>query len=262
MAEYIRLSYRKSLNMPLQIVHYNMHMTVTQWKLETRIAPFWYFYWNPTPGAFLVFGERRVALTPDIVVLIPPFTPYSTDHEQPFKHCFFDFKTDEIAVKRNCREIILPADYYVPYMTAEYRSGTEKLIACYEMLLHAYRTALPIYLQDDSGQKINPGISRVLDYISHSPKELCTNEHLCRQSNMSMSGFCHIFRQELEVSPAQYVSRFFLEKARIQLQYSDIPITEIAEQAGFSDRYAFSRAYRKAFSQTPACTRKKTKSSI
>ena len=86
MAEYIRLCNRKSLNMPLQIVHYNMHMTVTQWKLETRIAPFWYFYWNPTPGAFLVFGERRVALTPDIVVLIPPFTPYSTDHEQPFKH--------------------------------------------------------------------------------------------------------------------------------------------------------------------------------
>ena len=83
----------KNLPFPeLQIIHYHLDYRVGSWKIHDRIAPYWYVYWNRTPGARLIFGERIVELTPDRIVVIPPFTIYSTDSDTAFQHNFLYFQ--------------------------------------------------------------------------------------------------------------------------------------------------------------------------
>ncbi|HKK63914.1 MAG TPA: hypothetical protein VJ951_15215, partial [Bacteroidales bacterium] len=53
---------------------------VGKWKHKRLSYPFWRLYYNFNKGA-RVFYKKQVALSPERLLLIPPFTPFSTDLE-------------------------------------------------------------------------------------------------------------------------------------------------------------------------------------
>ncbi len=60
------------------------------------------------------------------------------------------------------------------------------------------------------------------------------------------------FRAEFGVTPGTYARNARLDWAAGQLIESDLPIAELAIQAGFSDQSHFTRAFRRYLDQTPA----------
>ena len=75
---------------------------------------------------------------------------------------------------------------------------------------------------------------------------------------MSQSNFQRLFRLETGFSPKHYELELRLEKARCRLGSPEKSINEIAEECGFSDRYAFSKAFRKYAGISPARYRSST----
>ena len=63
------------------------------------------------------------------------------------------------------------------------------------------------------------------------------------------------FRADVGMSPAEYRQQLRLERGRWLLGNTDLDVTEIALQCGFSDGASFSRAARRAWGLTPSAVR-------
>ncbi len=94
-------------------------------------------------------------------------------------------------------------------------------------------------------------LGAVMSHIEQRSSELLTLEQLARIAGASISTLHRIFRAALGVSPMEYVIRRRLERASALLRHTDLTITEIASQTGFTDSTFFSRQFRKRFGVTP-----------
>lgn len=66
-------------------------------------------------------------------------------------------------------------------------------------------------------------------------------------------GYLHrVFRKHMDTTPTDYLNTLRMEKARMLLSSTDIPISEIADYVGVSSRQYFHLLFKKHTSQTPA----------
>ena len=94
-------------------------------------------------------------------------------------------------------------------------------------------------------------IRHVLEFIHENLYREITLEELCSQSGLQKTAFIRLFRQVTGTTPLQYIIRQRLENARELLEESDLSVTQIAEQCGFSDPFYFSRCFRKHYGVAP-----------
>jgi AraC-like DNA-binding protein/mannose-6-phosphate isomerase-like protein (cupin superfamily) len=80
---------------------------------------------------------------------------------------------------------------------------------------------------------------------------------LARQLGLSYSRFRSVFKEYTGVSPQQYLINIRLNLARFWLTDSEIPISEIATNLGFSSVYYFSRLFKKKKGCSPSSFRER-----
>ena len=79
---------------------------------------------------------------------------------------------------------------------------------------------------------------------------------IARQMGMSFSKFRNFCLRNFGKSPRYVIEDALMARARGALTYTPLTIEEIAEQLGFSDRFAFSKAFARHHHTTPAAYRK------
>ena len=106
-----------------------------------------------------------------------------------------------------------------------------------------------------SQQHMAPPQDRLISAIQHWITEqlhtsLGINE-LARQAGLGTTQFKKRFREQLGISPMQYITRERMEKARALLSHTDLSVQQIAEQIGYADVSAFSRRFSQHFGLPP-----------
>jgi len=76
-------------------------------------------------------------------------------------------------------------------------------------------------------------------------------------AHMSRSNLMRIFRQATGQSPIEYLVRLRIQRAMELLRSTDLSITEIAMEVGFSDSNYFARQFRRALGESPRSFRTK-----
>ena len=79
---------------------------------------------------------------------------------------------------------------------------------------------------------------------------------LAQRVGMSERSFARRFKQDVQMTPAEYVEAVRLEKARRLAEDAKIPMKKVASQSGFSGTIALRRAFIRKFSVSPAEYRK------
>jgi AraC-like DNA-binding protein len=234
------------------------HCRVEMWNIKERLAPFWYLFWNMAPGAALVFGDRIVELNPEVLVLIPPLTLFSTRSTTSFTQFFIEFTAGAEFKEMRRHEIIFPAAKYVPMLTAVHNgSNSRRSMQLYHLLFDLLLLIPEENFRAECGQAIDSRIVKALDLMNVRPKNECTNRQLSRVLNMSPSNFSHLFKENIGMSPQRYILQRQLEKAQLMLTDHELDINTIAMKTGFADRYHFSKAFKAFFGTSPAAMRKK-----
>ncbi|MCX6992004.1 MAG: AraC family transcriptional regulator [Kiritimatiellaeota bacterium] len=72
-----------------------------------------------------------------------------------------------------------------------------------------------------------------------------------RRFGYSTGHFCRTFKQRTGQAPIHYLTDVRLRHAKRLLEYTSLPILQVANQAGYEDQFYFSRVFRKVTDLTP-----------
>jgi Response regulator containing CheY-like receiver domain and AraC-type DNA-binding domain len=102
----------------------------------------------------------------------------------------------------------------------------------------------------------NPKIKEVLQYIqSHSHEDLSLNE-LAERFHFNKSYLSELFKREVGINFSRYLNKVRVENAKNLLKYSDLPVQEVCELAGYRNLAYFISIFKKRTGMSPAKFRK------
>ena len=90
---------------------------------------------------------------------------------------------------------------------------------------------------------------------SNLDRELSLSE-MARLVHLSVSHLQHLFKNEMGQSPARYVQKLRLMRARDLLEGSSLSVKQIMIRIGTKDRSNFERRFKRAYKLTPIQYRK------
>lgn len=87
----------------------------------------------------------------------------------------------------------------------------------------------------------------LLDHLSEPLSVTRVADHV----NMSVRHFCRQFGRTFGMSPSRYIERLRLERSRLLLASTRMPVERIAAEVGFENADAFRRAFRRHYGASP-----------
>lgn len=126
---------------------------------------------------------------------------------------------------------------------ALHSSDKQAKTALLTSLLHAVARAEST-TQEEEQQKIR-GIEQTLAFINENYSKEIKIEQLAQMSGFSLNHFTRVFKQQMKITPSEYIFKQRMARAK-QLLTSSKKAKEVAEQVGYKDEHYFSRAFKKA----------------
>jgi len=105
--------------------------------------------------------------------------------------------------------------------------------------------------------RIDPRIRAALDHLCAHSGERLTVAGLAEHSHLSSSRLAHLFREQVGMTPMQYLERNRMERAQGLLLMTNRPIGEIAYEVGYQNPLYFSRVFRRHQRMSPRQFRKR-----
>ena len=102
-------------------------------------------------------------------------------------------------------------------------------------------------------------IDNSLHYIKEFYNENLSLEQLLQLTNYSRSHFLRLFKESTGMNVSEYINKYRIEKACLDLIYTSNNITEIATANGFNNIQYFSRKFKEYMNCTPKQYQKKRK---
>ncbi|GEM_PF-5681036 len=148
----------------------------------------------------------------------------------------FELSRDLARDKRNYDEVLVEASGLLWSLNLESKREKEKLPA----------------KKQTTRDEIHKRLKRLEAYLLDAPTEAPSLENMARFCGMSPFHLLRSFKQLHGETPAQYLERIRMAKARKILQVSEIGVTELSAQLGFMDPKYFTRRFKKYFGVPPS----------
>lgn len=101
----------------------------------------------------------------------------------------------------------------------------------------------------------HPVVLRLVQKMEDTLTEPLRMDELAAGMGLTRRQIERLFRSELHCSPARYYVKLRLERARLLLMQTSIPVVEVAVASGFVSASHFSKCYREAYGCSPQETR-------
>lgn len=142
-------------------------------------------------------------------------------------------------------------------MTADSIQIGTQFLTCF---LFSLQFLTPI--QNNDILTIDHRIYHSITYLNKNISEPLQLEDLAAVSGYSLSRFKVKFKQEVGITPAEYITLQKLESAKRKLSETDASITDLAYSLGFSSSNYFSSVFKKFMDCTPKEYRKRHRSPV
>ena len=94
-------------------------------------------------------------------------------------------------------------------------------------------------------------VRRAISYIEDNYPEKITVEGIAAYVGIDRTGLYRIFKKNLNISPAQFLISYRLERAKAMMEHDNLTISEIAVSTGFFDAAHFTVAFSKKYGISP-----------
>lgn len=214
------------------------------------------------------FGTQPVQK--NSLVIINPFIEH-TEHssiENPMKYVVIGFKGPEIIFPNQMREndlIIFNDDSFafrslfsqIIKESAKHQQYTNQII---EHLVNAVIFSIINEANTDLDNQhknlLSPSVTLAKNYIDNNYSKKITLETLESRSHISKYHLSHLFKEELGISPINYLQDLRFKHALNLLETTNHSIIQIAEMVGFYSSNYFSNKFKERYHVSPLQYRK------
>lgn len=98
---------------------------------------------------------------------------------------------------------------------------------------------------------LHPQLGNVVEQMLRRPQHPWTLVELSERAHMSRANFARVFRQVTQQTPLQALTAIRMQLAARLLARQALPLSRIAEQAGYSSEVALHKAFTRHFGLTP-----------
>ncbi|MCC2685075.1 MAG: transcriptional regulator, AraC family [Paenibacillaceae bacterium] len=187
----------------------------------------------------------------------------------PFKAIYFNFQNLQIQG--------LPPDYFLPadrppliklgehsafigdLLTKSLAEFDSHLLEAHTManhwigiaLVQLFRIANEGFSEDNSRKPSRTAVMRARSYIEENYHNDITLERLARISHVNPYHLAHLFKEEMGVSPIQFLIRYRMEVAKRYLTTTELPLKDISELVGYESETSFHNIFKKVTGVTP-----------
>lgn len=116
---------------------------------------------------------------------------------------------------------------------------------------------MPTEYTQSGGRRNLSTVKDMLHFIQENYKEKISLEDISNAGNVCKSQCCSLFHKYLRQTPVNYLISYRLEKSIELLISSDLTITEICFECGFTGASYYTETFRKHFGCSPREYRKK-----
>ncbi len=127
-----------------------------------------------------------------------------------------------------------------------------------EMMLLLERTHGLVKQNDSEGRAdkiLNPHLKKAVIYIENNYRDAITLDDLVKAASLNRSSLMQLFKTELEMTPIEYVWYHRIIVAKKFLDFTNLPIKDIAARCGFKTVQHFSRRFEESFGCNPTTFR-------
>lgn len=186
-------------------------------------------------------------------------------------YCRFDAVENDVLLRALPDHVVMRSDEMeawpwlgrtLEHLSAEYMSGAPGSELTVNKLTEVLMVQL---LRADFGRKTDVGIvaalgdkrlAVALSAVHADPGRHWTIESAAELASMSRSGFARRFKELLQMSFFDYLTRLRMRNARTLLSTSSLPVPIIGERVGYQSDLSFVKAFKKLHGLTPRAYRK------
>ena len=106
------------------------------------------------------------------------------------------------------------------------------------------------------------GLARAIALMESNLEDPLDAERLADAAGLSLRQLERLFRRHFKMTPRRYYLDLRLQRARALLQYTDLPVVEIAVACGFGSAAHFSRSYHAWTGKAPSGERRRVEAGI
>ncbi|MBE8719273.1 helix-turn-helix domain-containing protein [Sphingobacterium pedocola] len=262
---------------------------VEEWECFDLSVPFWRIYYNSIEGARVSYNNKVTRLNKDVVVIIPPNTSFSTHLDltnvqhnsesiagrqftqgdnllqirktNKVDHLFIHFSLGFPLDYTNAGVYSLPVTDQKLILISDIQQaciqGEEfSFFDCMKvnMLVNSCLLQLNNFLTDF--KTMDQRIFTAMNYIDGNCNKIITNNELANMVNMAPNSFARLFKNTTGTTIQQYIVKKRIENALNFMHHSDKNLDEIAHECGFSDRFHFSKSFKKNVNMSPSYYKK------
>jgi AraC-like DNA-binding protein len=240
------------------------------WRYDLQ-SPFWRLYVVDKSGAFITHAGSRLALHPERIHLIPAWVRFQSSARrsliQDYMHFYVTGFPPTLLRRFFNRPLLLHRDQVLDGLCRRWRdgltssSGFTGLSWASSLAYAAVATAAASLPKADqhafsnSWQDFSP-IGPALECIDRRLSRPPPNPELARLCHFSTDRFIRRFREIVGMTPARYGLERRVSVAAEWLTATSRTIEEIADAAGFTDRFHFSRAFKASLGLAPVAYRR------
>ena len=212
-------------------------------------------------------GERKYSLTKGQGFLIEPetLTFYQADREDPWSYLWVGFGGNGAA------KLVQDIGLNSWQTTFQCNYGEELKKIVFSMLKHTESTTSNLYylqgrLYDffsvltrdividsyEDENKESMYVQKAITYIRNHYSEGITVLDIAEHLNVNRSYLYTIFKNSLELSPKEFLTKFRVSRAKEQLSLTDISVENIAYSCGYRSPLVFTKAFKQEVGMTPS----------
>lgn len=104
----------------------------------------------------------------------------------------------------------------------------------------------------------NDTIREIITYVNEHYMEKITLDEMTAQTGFSREYFCRFFKQHMGITFLRYLNEVRISHAGRLLATTDLPVSEVMNESGFTNQTIFNRLFKELYGMTPRQSRGST----
>lgn len=217
------------------------------------------------------YGQQL--LTPQKIVIVPPFLEHNVKAIEygPYEYLLIEIQNYNLSFPDSrqadgttslCDDNLLlhPTIKQIVSELTNTHLFKDEILQSFFNVLTCHLIASPSASETTQMNHLQPGIQLCKNYIDHYFCDDIPLFLLSEKSQLSVYHLSRTFKQQVGLTPLQYITHVRVDHAKQILKQTNTSIQQIAEESGFKNSTYFSRVFKVTTGLTPTHYRKKTHS--